>query len=203
MIVDWRARGVARVLGLVGYGAAVCLMVFFAVGGLFGPINDVGNGVLGVLSAVLAWSLRQSGPAALAAVAIAGVGATVAVIGSALILSDTTGYYLAGLVSGAGFALIGAWLFAFNRWMAATDHERSAGRLPLFGMVTGAVMLLGLVGVPGVATGVDDMDTAPAYTFVAGVSWLGTYLLFPTWALLLSRTRERQQPGPVRDRSGL
>jgi hypothetical protein len=203
MIVDWWTRGVARVLGLVGYGTAVCLMVFFAVGGLFGPINDVGNGVLGVLSAVLAWSLRQSGPAAQTAVAVAGVGAAVAVVGSALILSDTTGYYLSGLVSGAGFALIGAWLFAFNRWVAVADHERSTGRLPLFGMVTGAVMMLGLVGVPGIAAGVDDMDSAPAYTFVAGVGWLGTYLLFPAWAFLLSRTRERQQPGPVRDRSGL
>lgn len=203
MIVDGRARGVARVLGLVGYGSAVCLIVFYAVGGRFGTINDVGNGMLAVLSAVLAWSLRQSGRAASTAVAIAGVGAAVAVIGSALVLSDTTGYYLAGLVSAAGFALIGAWLFAFNRSMAAADHERSAGHLPLLGMVTGAVMLLGLVGLPGIATGVDDMDNAPAYTFVAGISWLGTYLLFPAWALLLSRTPERQQPGPVHDRSGL
>ncbi|MEU4606040.1 hypothetical protein AB0F43_23890 [Kribbella sp. NPDC023972] len=198
MDIDARARGVARVLGWVGFGTAVCLAVFFAIGGVFGPVNDVGNALLGVLSAVLAWSIRQAGAAA---VALAGVGSAITVVGSVLILSDTTGYYLAGLVSSAGFALIGGWLIAVNRRLAGTD--RSASRLPLLGTIAGAVMLIGLIGVPGIPAGVDDMDTAPAYTYIAGFNWLGTYVLFPTWALLVSRMRERQQPGPIHDRSGL
>ena len=54
------------------------------------------------------------------------------------------------------------------------------------GLVSGAVMLLGLVGVPGILMGLDDLYTAPAWTFVAEVSWAGTYLLFPAWSLRLA-----------------
>jgi hypothetical protein len=34
--------------------------------------------------------------------------------------------------------------------------------------------------------GIHDLDTAPAWTFVAGASWAGTYLLFPIWSLRLA-----------------
>jgi hypothetical protein len=175
---------IARLLGWVGFGTAVCLVLFFIVEGPFGAINDVGNALLGVLSAVLAWTYRQPAP-----FAVAVLGAAITVVGTALVMSEATGYYLAGLVSSAGFALIGGWLIAVNR---RTDRVR------VLGIVAGAVMLLGLIGVPGIVTGVDYVDIAPAYTFVAGVSWLGTYLLFPAWALTTTGEAASRRVGPQR-----
>jgi hypothetical protein len=113
----------ARTLGVVGLLSWLSLIVFFIVGDPFGTFGDVGNGALGLLSGALAVTLR---PAAVApnpgmkvlASSAAVLGAAIAVVGSVLILWDITGFYLAGLVSGTGFALIGVWLVAFNRWIA-------------------------------------------------------------------------------------
>ena len=77
------------------------------------------NAVEAILSAALAWSLypwlcmhapRLSGFALIAAL----VGALIAAIGSALIILDFTGWYLAGLYTMFGYALAGVWLFGLN-----------------------------------------------------------------------------------------
>ena len=44
-------------------------------------------------------------------------------------------------------------------------------------------MALGLVGLPAALDGVDSYDGAPPWVWVAGIGWLGTYVLFPAWAL--------------------
>jgi hypothetical protein len=62
-------------------------------------------------------------------------------------------------------------------------------------MVAGVVMLFGLIGVPGIFLGIDDLDTAPWWTFVAGFSWAGTYLLFPLWSLRLARQNRPERVG--------
>jgi hypothetical protein len=49
-----RVGGVATLHGFVGLGTCVSLIAFYIIGGAFGAINDVGNAVFGVLSAVLA-----------------------------------------------------------------------------------------------------------------------------------------------------
>jgi len=49
-------------------------------------------------------------------------------------------------------------------------------------------MLLGFVSVPGIIMGLDDLNTAPGWTYVGGLSWAGTYLLFPAWSLRLAGT---------------
>ena len=166
--------------GIVGLGSCLCLIVFFLAGGVFGGINDVANAVLGVLSAVLAWMWRSS----TVLLVIAALGAAIAVVGSVLILTDTTGFFLAGLVSSVGFALIGVWLVTVNRRSA--DRSLPAP-LPRAGLVAGIVMLLGFVNAPGIVMGLDDMDAAPAWTYLGGLSWAGPYLLFPSWSLRLSR----------------
>lgn len=107
------------------------------------------------------------------------VGAGVTVVGTVLVLSEMTGFYLAGLWSSFGFALIGVWLVVVH-WHRSAELRRA-------GLVAGAVMMLGLIGVPGILMGLDDMDNAPAWAFVAGISWAGTYLLFPAWSLRLAR----------------
>jgi hypothetical protein len=95
-------------------------------------------------------------------------------------MTEFTGFYLAGLWSGFGFALIGVWLVGISR------VAPPAARLRRAGLIAGAVMMLGLVGVPGILMGLDDMDSAPWWTFVAGFGWAGTYLLFPVWSLRLA-----------------
>lgn len=185
MVMD-RLRRLAIVHGVVGLATCLSLIVFYVVGGAFGAINDVGNAALGLLSAGLAWQYQQSAARVRDIfVAVAALGAVITVVGSILILTDVTGFFLAGLVSATGFAVIGVWLVAAARRLA--DGPESE-RLRRAGLVAGAVMLLGLVNVPGVVMGLDDMDTAPGWTYVGGLSWAGTYLLFPAWSLRLGRT---------------
>ena len=107
----------ALAVGVCAAGSAVCLATFYAVQGPFGTINDIGNATAGVLSAGLAWRLRRliPGRAGDVAVGLATVGAALTVTGSALVISGTTGFFLASLVSSVGFAGIGAWLIALNR----------------------------------------------------------------------------------------
>jgi hypothetical protein len=161
---------------IVGFTTCVCLIVFYTAGEPFGVINDIGNTLLGLLSLALAWLLR---PTSGVLVSLAGLGAALTVVGTVLVLTGITGFYLAGLWSSSGFGLIGVWLVGISR--LATPPPRRAG------LVAGLVMMLGLVGVPGIFMGLDTMDTAPVWTFVAGFSWAGTYLLFPAWSLRLAR----------------
>ena len=160
--------------GIVGLATCLCLLVFYAGADSLGAVNDAGNAVFGVLSFCLAWLLRP--PTRVLLLCVAGVGTVLTIVGTVLVLSETTGFYLAGLWSGFGFALIGVWLVGAG----------SVGRLRRAGLIAGAVMMLGLIGVPGIAMGIDVMQTAPAWTFVAGIGWAGTYLLFPVWSLRLA-----------------
>ena len=182
----------ARTLGVVGLLSWVSLIVFFIVGDPFGAINDVGNGVLALLSGALAVTLRPATVAAnsgmeLLATGVAVLGSAIAVVGSVLILWDITDFFLAGLVSGTGFALIGVWLVAFNRSIADDVRERCPRRLPIVGVLAGAIMAVGFLNVPGVVSGLDDMGNAPVWILAGGINWLGTYVLFPIWSIWFSR----------------
>ncbi|MGW7686844.1 hypothetical protein ACWGID_39260 [Kribbella sp. NPDC054772] len=178
---------VARAHSIVGFTTCACLLVFYAAGEPFGVFNDVGNAVLGVLSLVLARCLlapipeqEDIGSAMVRRgllLAAAAAGAALTVVGTVLVLTGVTGFYLAGLWSSLGFALIGIWLIGVR------------------GILPGVVMLLGLVGLPGILIGLDDMDSAPPWAFVAGLSWAGTYLLFPTWSLRLARQHRAEGVG--------
>ncbi|MGZ0146220.1 hypothetical protein ACXJJ3_04065 [Kribbella sp. WER1] len=165
MSTDRTVRQVALTHAIVGFGTCLCLLVFYTGAAAFGPINDVGNALLGLLSFALAWILRPRTVLA----GLAAVGALLTVVGTVLVLGGITGFFLAGLWSSFGFALIGVWLVGVR------------------GLLPGVVMLLGFVGVPGILMGLDDLGSAPGWTFAAGASWAGTYLLFPAWSLRLAR----------------
>ena len=186
---------VARTLGVVGLLSWLSLIVFFIVGDPFGTLNDVGNGALGLLSGALAVTLRPAATApnpgieVLASSAV--LGAAIAVVGSVLILWDITGFYLAGLVSGMGFALIGVWLVVFNRWIADDVRQRCPRRLPIVGILAGAIMAVGFINIPGIVWGLDDMEKAPVWILAGGINWLGTYVLFPVWSIWFSRALAR------------
>lgn len=177
MDVTRHARTLATAVGVIGLASCASLIAFFVVGGPFGLINDLGNAVLGVFCAALAIARPDGtrGPGRAAAV----LGAAVTVLGTLLVISGTTGFFLAGLVSAVGFALIGVWLLTTAR------GDRLA-------VIAGAVMLLGFIGSPGIAAGWDDMGSAPVWIQAGGVSWLGTYVLLPVWSLRFGRVRARQ-----------
>ncbi|MEV0790576.1 hypothetical protein [Kribbella sp. NPDC050459] len=177
-------RPVALAHGIVGLATCLCLILFYAGADALGAVNDVGNAVLGVLSVALAWTLHAAPRRTARAFALLGaaaIGAVLTVVGTVLVMTDTTGFYLAGLWSSFGFALIGIWLLG-----------TASGSLRRAGLIAGAVMTLGLLGVPGILLGIDDLDTAPPWTFAAGFSWAGTYLLFPTWTLRLATRNTRE-----------
>jgi drug/metabolite transporter (DMT)-like permease len=183
----------ALAVGCVAAGSAVCLATYFAVRGPFGSINDVGNAATGVLSAALAWRFRRQvvGGAGEIAVAAAAVGAAFTVVGSSLVLSGTTGFFLAGLVSSVGFAGIGTWLVTLNRGHGLAD--RWPRWLRSLGILAGVLMMVGIVAVPGILLGLDDMDTAPGWIWIAFVGWLGTFVVFPAWAIAISVIEARDR----------
>ncbi|MFG1627412.1 hypothetical protein [Kribbella sp. NPDC049227] len=187
----------AVAVGVVAAGSAVLLGTYFVVGGPFGAINDIGNAATGVLSACLAWKLRRhiAGRAGRLAVGAALIGAPITVAGSALVMSETTGFFLAGLVSSLGFAGIGAWLVTFNR------SNPQAGAWPRglrsLGVLAGALMALGVVAVPGILLRLDDMATAPGWIWIAQLGWLGIYLAYPAWAIWFGIVEARQARGPL------
>ena len=183
---DRSVAGVAVATGVVALISVASLALFFAVGKPFGAINDWTIGVVGLLSGLLAAMIRSRGvagspgPGAVSTGA-AVVGAVIVVAGSALVISQTTGFLLAGLVESLGFALIGLWLIALN-WStgSASGWPRQLRNL---GLVAGIVMALGIVVAPGIAMGVDDANTAPGWIWIGFVGWLGIFFLYPIWSI--------------------
>lgn len=191
---DARDRDTGRLalaIGVVAAGSAVCLATYFAVRGPFGTINDLGNATTGVLSGWLAWRLRGllPGPAGDIAVGAALVGATITVVGSALVVSGTTGFLFAGLVSSVGSAGIGAWLVVMNR--SAGVVAAWPRRLRRIGIVAGGLMAVGIVTAPGIPLGLDDMLTAPVWVWIGFLGWLGTYVIYPAWAIWMGTVQTR------------
>jgi hypothetical protein len=190
-----RARNTARLsfaVGAVAMGSAICLGTYFGVGGPFGTINDVGNAATGALSGWLAWRLRRQveGPFGGAAVGAALVGGAITVAGSALVVSGTTGFLYAGLVSSVGFAGVGAWLIALNTGGRAEEAWPRA--LRRVGVVAGALMAFGVLLAPGILLGLDDAATAPAWVWVGFVGWLGIYVGYPAWAIWMGIVETRR-----------
>ena len=187
--------GLAVLVGAVALISVASLAVFFAVGGPFGAINDWTIGIFGLLTGLLAVGLGRGDATrttlGMVAVGLAVVGAAIVVVGSALVISDTTGFFLAGLVESVGFALIGAWLIVLNRSMAATT--RWPPRLAALGIVAGVVMAIGIVVLPGVAMGLDDMDTAPGWVWLGFVGWLGIFVLYPIWCIWFGTVMRRHE----------
>jgi hypothetical protein len=178
----------ALALGAVVVGSIGCISAYAIVGGPFGTLNDIGNASIGVLGAVLAVRLSRQARGSGGGVALAIAGATVAVAGSALVISGRTGWFLAGLVSTVGLAGIGAWLFGVSSGPAAATWPRSLRRL---GILAGGLMAAGIAAAPGVALGLDDAATAPAWAWLALTSWLGTYVALPIWAVRFGRRATR------------
>lgn len=184
--IGWLALATGGVT-LVGI---VSISLFYAVGGFFGPLNDVCNAVEAILSAMLAWALypivRAHAPrVSRYALLAAWVGALIAVIGSGLVIFGFTGWYLAGLYTSFGYALVGLWLFSLN--YAALQRGLWPRRLAQFGLLVALGMLVGFLAVPGILGRIDDPATAPWYVNQGLLGGLGWFLLYPWWCIWLGR----------------
>jgi hypothetical protein len=190
--------GIAVVVGAVALISVASLAAFFAVGGPFGAINDWTIGVFGFLTGLLAVGIRRREgttrtPRGIVPIGFAVIGAAIVVVGSALVISDTIGFLLAGLVESLGFALIGVWLIVLNRSMAvATGWPR---RLPGLGILAGVVMAIGFVVVPGIAMGLDDMESAPGWVWIGFLGWLGIFFMLPVWSIWFGIGTRREAAG--------
>lgn len=179
---------IALALGLVLLFSVLSLALFFAGGGPFGALNDWSIGASGVLAVAFVLAIRASGldrssvgGAFLPALAV--LGAAGVVVGAWLVISDTTGFLLAGLVDSLGFALFGFWLVGLSRSMASSG--RWPRFLPTLGYATGILLIIGLIVAPGIVMGLDDMDSAPWWVWVGFVGWLGIFVLLPIWSIWL------------------
>jgi len=184
-VVGWTAIAT----GVVAILAVVFLTLMATVNQSFGKVNDVFNALIGILSVILAWMLyaehhARSPLMSQVALVLAAVGAIFTIVGSILIIFNFTDFVLAGWYTGIGNALIGLWLAAFCYSMQYGDALPH--NLVVFGLVVGAFMAVGLIGIPGIFAGIDSMDM-PWYLYVAFFGYLGTYILYPIWTIWLGR----------------
>ena len=110
---------VAIAIGGVTLIGVVSLILFFTIGSFFGTFSDLCIASEAILSALLAWMLypthRTYSPRLSQFLLVAAlVGALVAFIGSAFVIFDITGWFLAGLMNFFGNALVGLWLLGLN-----------------------------------------------------------------------------------------
>ena len=168
----------------------VSLILFFTIGSFFGTFNDVCVAFAAILSGLLSWILYPAHHAysprlSQLLLSAALVGALVASIGSAFVIFDVTGYFLAGLMNFFGYALVGLWLLGLNY-----SAQRTNGwprRLVQYALVCGASMAVGLLTDPGIVGRIDNPELAPWFLYVAPVASLGWLLLYPIWSIWLGR----------------
>jgi hypothetical protein len=177
-------------IGVTVILAVIFLILMYTVNGRFGTVNDVLNSMIGILSVVLAWMLyaelhAKSPWMSQITLGLTVIGMIFTIIGSILIIFGYTDFVLAGWYTGVGNALIGLWLAAFCYSMLSGDilpHN-----LIVFGIVVGSFMTFGLLGIPGILTHVDTMESLPWYLGASYLGFLGTYVLYPIWAIWLGR----------------
>lgn len=184
-----RTGRVAIALAVVTVVTIVFLVIFFAGGGVgdFGPLNDVGNALIGVLMAALAIFLsgRVAPIPRWLGVALAACGAIIAAWGSWLVLSGATTFLFAGFVTTIGYGLI-AVLLALVCWSPIADPW--PGGLRLLGRTAAVVTVIGgIAAVPGLFSAADDFNSLPPALWGFSLAWLGVYVLMPVWSFRLGR----------------
>ena len=186
-IIGWVAiaTGIAGLLGLV------FIILFFTVGQPFGTLNDICIGLMAILSVVFVWMLypwhhAQSPFLSQVALVIAMLGALLVMVGSVLAISGVKGWFLSGLYMAAGNAMIGLWLLALN-YSALRDNPFPQS-LVIFGLISGVILALGLVTIPGIFRGIDTQEYEyTIFNYIWWTSSLGYLALYPIWCILLGR----------------
>lgn len=182
------AAGLAFAVAAVTLLGLVLLVLMYVLSSAtFGILNDIVIGIAALLSVALARALHsqhlaRSTQLATPALILTILGAVIVIVGSALSISGKTGFILAGLFMMVGNALIGLWLLSLNQG-APWGHG-----LAVFGLVTGAVMALGLAAIPGILTRTDSFEASSWLTWVGQMGFFGWSILYPIWCLRLWNT---------------
>ena len=176
-------------IGIVAIVGLVAIILFFTVGGFWGPLNDLSIAVEAILCAALAWMLHpffqiQSPRLSQVTLIAAILGSLIASIGSAFVIFSVTGYFLAGLIMGLGYAFLGIWFFAFN--YHARLHDTLSRGLTILGKIAGASMAIGFANIPGILGRVDSPTDASWLENLGQIGWLG-WILLPIWSVWLGR----------------
>ena len=53
-------------------------------------------------------------------------------------------------------------------------------------------MATGVLTLPAIPFGFDDMNAVPAWVWIGFVSWIGTYFLYPAWAIAMGIRETRR-----------
>ncbi|MGZ9223994.1 MAG: hypothetical protein ACXW4M_00410 [Anaerolineales bacterium] len=183
---------VAVATGMVGLLGLAFIILFFTVGQPFGTLNDICIGLTALLSVVLVWTLypghhARSPLLSQVALVIAIFGALLVMVGSALAISGVTGWFLSGLYMAAGNAMIGLWLLELN--YTALQGNPLPHSLVILGFISGVILALGLVTIPGIFRGIDNSQEYELSVFnsIWWASSLGWLVLYPIWCILLGR----------------
>ena len=177
--------------GIVGLLGLVFIILFFTIGQPFGTINDYCIGLTAVLSLVLVWMLypkhhAQSPFLSQVTFVIAMFGALLVLVGTALAISGLKGWFLSGLYMAAGNAMIGLWLLGLN-YFALRDNSFPQS-LVIFGLISGVILALGLVTIPGIFRGIDSQEyELTTFNYIWWTGSLGYLALYPTWCIWLGR----------------
>jgi len=190
-------RQLAITTGISGLLALVLLILFFTVGGPFGTLNDIFNGLTGLLSGVLAWSLSRRFHAGQGFLIFSSLGALSTVLGSILVIYEITGWYLAGLYTSMGYALIGLWVVRWNH--SVREQSLLSSRLTRLGLIAGMIMMLGLLMFPAIVNRIDAWELGPWYVnYVGQLGSLGYFVLYPLWCILVGRYLPQEQKESIR-----
>ena len=177
--------------GIVGLLGLAFIILFFTVGQPFGTLNDICIGMTAILSVVLIWMLyprfhSQSPLLSQIALVVAMFGAILVMIGSALAISGVKGWFLSGSYMAAGNAMIGLWLLALS--YSALQNNSLPNSLVTFGFISGVILALGLVTIPGIFHGIDTQEyELTTFNYIWWASSLGYLALYPIWGIFLGR----------------
>ena len=188
--------GLMLLVGVIGVLAVITLLLFFMslfqnifylsfMGSLNDTINSLGSILSAVLASVLYPTLRRQAPR-LSLVILIGIwaGAIAVAFGSWLIVTGRADVELSSYYFFFGNGLIGIWLWVVNQ--VARRQAAWPRNLTQWGLIASAFMLVGLPGLYGILLGLDGSDYSPLI-MVTGISFLGTGIFYPVWALRLGR----------------
>ena len=83
--------------------------------------------------------------------------------------------------------MIGLWLLGLS-YFALRDNSLPHG-LVIFGLISGAILALGLVTIPGMFRGIDTQEyEMTIFNYVWWTSSLGYLAISPAWCIWLGRT---------------
>ncbi|OGO66648.1 MAG: hypothetical protein A2030_10310 [Chloroflexi bacterium RBG_19FT_COMBO_50_10] len=182
---------VAIATGIIGTLALIFIGLMFSIGAPFGTLNDIFNGLLAIMSSVLAWMLysyfqKLAVPVSPVLLILALIGTLLAIVGSVLVIFGFTGWFLAGLYTTAGFALIGVWLLVMSS--GAWRSNSLPHSLIIFGIISGVIMAIGFTAIPGMIRGIDTQEYFPfTINSLWQLAFLGIYILYPIWCIWLGR----------------